>query len=245
MSSLVGFDQKGAFGPAITLIYNAQYYNPKGVLELANLLKENFMKLAGVKPKGKKEFCAFIFEKNQSQTLITPAEVIGTKFFQNMQKANYSPIYHEKVLGFIVPRMLKTVQEQIPQANCESGQAQELNEWTAKFVESYMTEEQINKYCEIQNKVSEKIMKERKNIGEEVYKAATSKQFTEKDLDLLVEMNRVALERLQKADHFASTLNFTGKYLALFSMNEENPCVLGEDVLGLLSTAFKEKMFPK
>ncbi len=38
MSSLVIFDQKGAFGPAMTLMYNSQYYNPKGVLELANLL---------------------------------------------------------------------------------------------------------------------------------------------------------------------------------------------------------------
>lgn len=71
MSGLVIFDQKGAFGPAMTLMYNSQYYSGKGVFELASLLKENFMKMAGIKPKGKKEFCAFVVEKNLSQSLIT------------------------------------------------------------------------------------------------------------------------------------------------------------------------------
>jgi len=244
MSSLVTFDHKGAFGPAMTLIYNSQYYSAKGVLDVANLLKANFMTLANVKPKGKKEFCAFVLEKNQTQSPIAPAEVISTRFFRNMQKSEFSPLYHEKVLGFIVPRMLKTVQEQIPQANIESGDAQQVNEWTARFLESYMTEEQITKHCDLQGIVDEKIMKERRSLGMELYKAATAKQLTGADLDILVEISQVALERLQKGNHFASTLNFTGRYLSLFSMNEENPVVLGEDVLSMLSTVFKKKMFP-
>ncbi len=245
MSSIVIFDQKGAFGPAMSLIYNSQYYNAKGVLEVANLLKENFTKLAGVKPKGKKEFCAFIEEKNATKTPITPAEIVATKFFQNMQKPAPSPAYHEKVLSFIVPHMLTKVQEQIPQAKSEEGQSQHIKEWTARFVESYMTEEQITKHCELQNSVSDKIMEERKNIGMEVYKAASTKLLTEKDLDVLIETSRSALEQLQTADHFSSTLNFTGKYLSLFSMKEDNPTELGEDVLRLLNTVFREKMFKK
>lgn len=240
MSSLVSFDQKGVFGPAMTLVYNSQYYNSKGVLELANLLTENFIKLTNRKPKGKKEFCAFVTERNLSQSPITPAEIVGTRFFQNMQKMD--PAYHEKVLSFIVPRMLKTVREQIPQANPEN---REINEWMAGFVESYMTEEQIQKCCELQNAVSEKIMEERKNIGTAVYKAAITNQLTEKDLDTLLELSKIALERFHNADHPTSTLNFTGRYLTLFSMNEENPQALGDEVLHLLSTVFREKMFRK
>lgn len=243
MSSLVAFDQKGILGPAMTLIYNSQYYNEKGISDLSNLLKANFMKLAKLKLKGKKEFCAFVVEKNQAQSPITPAEVIGTKFFQNMQKLGPSPPYHEKVLGFIVPRMLKMAEEQFPQVSNEG--AQQVNEWIARSLESYMTEEQIQRHCELEGAISEKIMEERKIIGTELYQLAVNKQFTEKDLDLLVDLCQVALERLRKADHFTSTLNFAGRYLTLFSKSKENPAVLGEDVLLLLSKTFKRKMFPE
>ena len=54
MSSLVTFDQKGVFGPAMTLIYNSQYYNAKGILNLADLLKANFMNLTNVALRVKK-----------------------------------------------------------------------------------------------------------------------------------------------------------------------------------------------
>lgn len=244
MSNLVAFDQKGAFGPAITLIYNSQNYNAKGLFDLANLLKANFTNLANMKPKGKKEFCAFVLEKNQTQAPITPADVISTKFFQSMQKADPSPLYHEKVLGFIVPSVMRTAKEHFLQTNNDQ-EAQEINEWSARFIECYMTEEQIKKHCELQDSVPEKIMEERKRIGMELYKLATTQNFTEKDLDLLVKVSQFALENLQNAEHFATTLNFTGRYLTLFSMNEENPLVLGEDALRLLSTVFKEKVFPK
>lgn len=161
-----------------------------------------------------------------------------------MQKTGPSPTYHEIVLDSIVPRMLKTIQEQIPQAKSESDQAQQINEWTARLVESYMTEEQITKHCELQNALSKKIMEERKNIGMELYKAATTKQLTKNDLDTLLKVCQAALEQLKEADHFAPTLNFIGKYLTLFSMNEENPNELGGDVLRLLEI-FRQKMFPE
>ena len=108
-----------------------------------------------------------------------------------------------------------------------------------------MTEEQIAKHCELQGAVDEKILKERMNIGSELYKFILAKQLTEKDFDILVDVIQIALEHIPKADHLASTLNWIGKYLTLFSMNEENPLVLGEDVLRLLSTRFREQMFSK
>jgi len=237
MSSLVSFDQKGVFGPAMTLIYNSQYFNAKGIEELTNVLKENFMKLAHIKPKGRKEFCAFVVSKGSS----TPADIVGTRFFQNMQKPELSA-HHQKVLKTIVPCMLKVAHEQIPQVSTDS---QQVNEWTARFLEAYMTEEQIEKKCQLKQADNEEIFGERLKIGKELYQAASAKRLSESDLDSLIDISQVALERLQKADHFAFTLNFTGRYLTLFSMNEENPSLLGDDVLRSLSTVFKEKFFPR
>lgn len=235
MSSLVIFDKKGAFGPAMTLIYNAQYYNQQGIFALANLLKANFMKLTEMKPKGKKKFCAFILERNQTQSPISPAEIIATKFFQNMQKSKPSTFYHEQVLEFIVPGMLKIVQEKIPQANNDCEDAQQMNEWVARFVESYMTEEQIEMHCELQSAALEEIIEERKKLGMELYKLAATKQLTENDLDFLLDVSLFALKSLQKAMNLASTLRLTG--LTLFAM------LMREDGLNLMSV-LEEKYFP-
>lgn len=243
MSGVVSFDRKGVFGPAMTLIYSAESYNPKGVLELTELLKKNFMILTQLKPKGKKEFCAFIEEKNKTLSPITPTEVVSTKFFQNMQKKSApSSLYHEKVLGLIVPQMMKTVREQFSQANNEE-ESQKVYEWTAGFVETYMTEEQIKNQCQlIQEDPENRIMEERKAIGVELYNAA--KVIKEQDLDILLDICNVALDRIKAAPNPAITLHFAGRYLTLFAM-KENPKALGDQVLNSLTTIFRSKWFPK
>ncbi len=242
MGSLVTFDQKGIFGPAMTLVYHSQYLNEKGVLSVADLLKENFKNLANVKPKGKKEFCAFVLERNQANIPITPAEIIGTRFFQNMQKTH--PVYHEKVLEFIVPRMLRTLQEQIPQAKKEIGETQQLTQWIALLVENYMPEEQIKKHCALKDQVSEKTLDERQDLGKELYNAIKTENLKEKDFDTLIEISNIALDRIKNAEDASITLNFTSRYLSLFSKSE-NPKLLGEDVVRMLSTVFKPKVFPQ
>lgn len=241
MQSLVPFDQQGAFGPAVTLIYSSQYLNKKGISELANLLQAKYMDLALVKPKDKKAFCTFLLE---NQLTITPTQVIGTQFFKNMQKAEPSPLYHEKVLGFIVPRLMKTVQEHFPQAKSNNAEAQQVKEWAAGFLESCMTKELIDKQCNSQDSLSEEIWKERGTIGAKLCDQITANKLTENDLNLILEVDQTALKRLKDADNFATTLEFTGKYLALFSMSED-PKTLGEDVLCSLTTSFRQKMFPK
>lgn len=165
MSSLVGFDQQGAFGPAITLMFNAQYFNAKGVADVAELLRRNFKKLTQKELEGKKEFCALVLQKNKMNSSITSAEIIHSVFFQNMQQSKHSPAYHEKVLNLIVPRMLKTVQEYIPQADIENP---ELSEWTARFVGSYITESQVQKFCDSQGAATERIQDERDESGTSV-----------------------------------------------------------------------------
>lgn len=242
---LVTFDQKGAFGPAMTLIYHSHYYNQSGIVELAKLLKENFTKLAHIKPKGKKEFCALVLEKNQMAIPITPIEIISSRFFQNMQKTEPMSPLHNNVLEYIVPGMMNTVRERMNLVNMDKKDAPQINDWIANFLESYMTEEQIKKQCELRVTTSELILEERKNIGTELYKAAIEKHLTEKDLDAIIEICHSALVDLKKADHQILTLKFISKYLNLFSMNDQGPAEFGEEVLDLLSTIFKKKMFPK
>lgn len=242
MSWLVPFDQKGVVGPAMTLIYHSSSYSEQGVLALANVLKENVIHLIKVKPKGKKQFCAFVIERNRSQSSITPTEIISTAFFQNMQKRRSSSCYHEQILELIVPRMLKTVHEQFPQANVEN---KEIREWTAGLIESYMTEEQIRRHCEIQSSVSNEIMEKRQSIGKDLYQAVIAKQLTKEDLDMLIHVTDLALKSLKTAEHCSLILNLTGRYFILFSMDQDNPLLLGKDVLDFLSTIFREKMFPK
>lgn len=232
-TTLVALDPQGVWGPAIPLIYNPDCYSAKGILELAELLKTNFMKLAHVKPKGKKEFCAFVQEKSLAEIPITPTDIVNTKFFQTMQQSPLPP-YHGKVLESIVPPLLKRFREQIPQSDIENEDTQKVNEWAARCVECYMTEQQITQYCELA--VTENIAGERQSIGQELY---NDKQLTEKDFDSIIEASRIALDLLKITENPNQTLKLTGRYLILFSMDKKNPEALAKDVLdklGILRT---------
>lgn len=312
--SSVDFDPKG-LGPALTLIYKTDIYNPKNynpieILALANLLQANFLNLTGIKAKGKNEFCNFVKGEIQSESPITMTKIISTRFFQNMQKTEPSPLYHEKVLGYILPQVLKSFQKTDPQVNLDRENTQEVKEWAARFLESYMTEEQIEKqYKVLTDPNAEKIMLERGRIGKMLYIWIANANFTENDLNVLIKLCQTGLQRLQKidrynlaleliskycilcaptlhdllkdrdgdartewiylivpqfsenevntltdlgltlflflekADHKVAVLNFVGNYLNLFSLSED-PKNLGDDILGLLSTAFRSKMFP-
>lgn len=242
MSQLVKFDQKGAFGPAMTLMFNAGYYSPKAIENLAELLKSNYTHMSHHKPKGKKEFCAFLNKKNLEQTPATPTEIVGTRFFQEMQARTSTHQSHELAMNFVVPCMLKTVKEQFPEADTN---ASAIKEWTARFIESILTQEQIQKHSQFQENASSTIMEKRKKIGTELSETANQSKLTTKDLDAIITVCRSALKLLPELDHPEIALKFSAKYLALFSMNKENPASIAEDVLNLLNTAFRKKLDAK
>ncbi len=244
MNGLVPFDQTGAFGPAMALIYKTDQFSQEDVVSVAQLLKENFTKLAKVKIKGKKEFFACVAQKKESKSFLTPSEIIATKFFQNMQRPEPS-IYHEKVLDFIVPRMMKVVHDQIPSAHVDEAGEKQVNQWLASFIESYMNDEQIQKHCELQNTVCKEAMDERVKVGIHLSQLATTKQLTENDFNIFVNSLADILKEIKNADNRSLTLEILGKYLMVSSMNKADPIILGEDIHRSLSTIFKEKMFPK
>ncbi len=224
MSGLVSFDPNGAFGPAVTLIYNAQNFSKKGLYEVVDLLKENFTNLSSVKPKGKTEFCAFVLDSNET---LTPKDIISTRFFQNMQKES---THHQKILEHVVPCMMKAAKVDDPT----------IQKWAARFFACYLTEDQINKISISQS--DDRTKEERSKIGKDLYEACVSKKLTAKDFDAILAIGKFAMQQLNECDHSAETLNFSGRYLQLFAMNKD-PAALGNDVLTMLETNLKQKMF--
>jgi hypothetical protein len=244
--TLVKFDSQGSIGPAATLMNNVNYFNPKAIDELTKLLKVNFQRVAHVKPKGRKEFCAFIEERSKAGQSITPVEVIRTRFFQDLQSKKIEPDLHAQVLEHIIPNVLKVVQENIPSPAMEAEDLREMTNWYAYHLECTMPKEQIIKHSESQRTQDDaKINEERGNIGKELYADFTAKRLTESDLDKILEASRIAVGILQQSGNPATAMKFTGKYLTLFSMRENDPAVLGNDVLGLIDTMFRSKFFPK
>lgn len=242
MSSLVNFDQKGAFGPAISLIYNVPYLNNSGISDLVALTKDNFERLSKMSTAGDKEFYNAAIERNLMQCPMSPTEVVATRFFQSMQKKESDVVCRKIVMEQIVPHMLKSAKGYIQTVDADDL---ELRRWAGGFVECLMTEEQIQKHCEVQGDNSDRFMQERTKIGGDLYKAVNEKEFTEKDLDLMIDATRTALQSLKKADHYQRSLNLSGRYLVLFSMISNDPQNAGEEVLHLLSTIFRQKMFEK
>lgn len=70
------------------------------------------------------------------------------------------------------------------------------------------------------------------------------KQPIENDAGVFENVIKTALKDLEEADHIFAVLNLAGRYMILFSKHEENPMMLCNNVLDLLSTIFKYKMFP-
>jgi hypothetical protein len=217
MSTLVSFDPKGVFGPAMNLIYNAAYYNGKGLKDITSLAEENFFKLSSIKLEGGNDFCSFVLLMNGLNHSLTPTQIVSTRFFIGMKKRDPSP-FHQNVLEFIVPRMFNAVRDQFPQVDQVSD---EVKEWAARLVESYMTDDQIKEHCALQGLLPDG--EEFKIIGSDLDTAVNTHQFTEQDLDTLLDVSRMALDRLKNTEHFAATLSLLGWYLSSFPIDSDIP----------------------
>jgi hypothetical protein len=242
--SLVPFDQKGIIGPAMSLIYNNDCYTPKGILEIADLLKKNYLSLAKTKPTGKKEFCAFIDQCRQFNQPVTATDVVSRKFFQNMQKAHSDPVIHQKIMDNIVPAIVRTFEGYVPQLGVETKHLGVVTEWMGYVLESYLTNDQIEKISTGKDSVNDQIMEERKKIGIELTEAAMQNKINALDLVTLVHACEAVIKVISTANHAPKVGELTGKYIQLFSMKED-PKKYSEEVLPLIETAFKNKFFPQ
>lgn len=241
MSGLVTFDPKGPWGPAAQLIFKPQEYTYSGLCALAKDLKQNLIN-AGIQIKGKNNFCVYANVRNTENNSLSPTEVVSTEFFRNMLQ-NAKTSHHQQALEFIVPCFLQTVENKIP------GSAQkvtpEIKEWYASIATSIMTEQDIEKQCNVQAQADAEINQLRGEIGAELVQACESKKISEVDFDAIVEVGRFALNRMSHVDHVDSGLYFAGRYITLAGKGGSIALTLGDTVFGLLDTRFKPRYFPK
>lgn len=241
MSGLVSFDPKGPWGPAAQLFFHAEDYTYSGLHKIATLLKQN-LKNAGITTQGKKNFCIYANSRNKERNPLSPTEILATQFFQNMLNRQKS-VYHQKALEFIVPCLLETAESRIP-GSAEKA-TPEIKEWYASIATSCMTEEEIEKHCNVQAKVTAEINALRSEIGTELVQACQEGKITEADLNLIIEVGHLAMNQMSHADHVDPALYLAGRYITLFGKGGPNALNLGDDVLRLLATRFKQRYFPK
>lgn len=233
----VSLDPKGVFGPTLDIIYNIQNYNKSGLKHALGLLKEKFISLAKIDPVEEmklnlreKEFIAF-WKRNYS---LTPQDVISSKLFRkSYQVKEPLPVYHEKMMGEIVPQMIRTFAAHIPQANRDNEEGRLVKEWAARFVECFMPEEVVKKGSSLRG--------ERENVELKLQKDLHNGNITEHDLECIVQAGRAALEKLNHADHVGLALNYTEAFLYIFSLNIADPIFYGDSVLQVLQKSLSEK----
>ena len=85
----------------------------------------------------------------------------------------------------------------------------------------------------------------RKTLGLALCSAVEQKNLSKDDLDAVIEIGKFALTRLKESDNASTALNFTGRYLTLFSMEQKNPEKLGTELLTGIDAIFKPKYFPQ
>lgn len=238
---MIPFDQEGVFGPAMTLAIKANSCSKDSLEALSRYVKQKFIELAHVKPKGRKQFCVEIIKERLSLN-----ELLKTRFYQSMQKQDVPP-FHTTVIKAVSRPMLETAEKNFPERKFTASEEKNFKEWIAKFVEMYIPQNNLEEQCEIFDKLGEAKAKEvidfRKKIGMEVYSSTLKKEFTEKDLDALVTWLKT--EKVIKADHQIMIENFIQKYAELFTLAGECAAILKRNIATLYDTAFRNKFFPR
>ncbi len=240
MSNLVTFDSQGTLGPTTTLLFNNQYYNKEAVSDLTKYVKQQYVKMANAKPKGRKELCELITTRNAANNPLRISEVIASRFFQSMQCNDTPKECHSIMTEQIVPRTMKYIKENLANTLGEDGYEATVCDWLAKFMESYMSEESIRGMHNPNQANVEKFSQKRMEVGKRLYKLTQTKDFAEEDLDCVINTCRVAQEALKITPNPKNAEAILIEYLTLFSMGDES---LSNDVLGKLDGIFRSKFF--
>lgn len=248
MSASVALDQKGVFGPAVTLLFQPPI-NEASLNEASKLLKTNYLHLSidHIKASHRREFCAFLLQRFEQQKPVTPALIIKTGFFQKMQCKQISPL-HDRVKNILVPAMLLQYAPTVPAAGNTYPNQDNINEWLTCFLESYQSQDQLENHCNYHEKFGNnpEIKSERERIGYALYTAFQFGGLTQKDLNSLLKgTGSDPHEYLSQADHPDVVEDFANQYLKFFALAQECSEILSEIVRSSLDTSFRQKMFPK
>lgn len=243
MASLVSFDAKGVVGPALYLIHNSQFLNPAAIEQIVRQMQTNYQNQTGTNPRGLEEYCLFVSRVNYLPNRPNPTEVVTQRLFKNMAGNNPLPPYHDKVIGIVVPRMLKHYVEHIPKANSEDEHSAKVKDWLARCLEIIVKPDFLASQCN--EGYPTKVIDERGNLGKAIYALALKDdkdKLKQEDLDNLLKIARLALDNFKNTP---AVLELTGRYLTLFSWCQESVPDMPCEMLGLLDTTFRKKIWPQ
>lgn len=247
MSSYVAFDEMGVFGPAVTLLFQPPI-TEEGLNGATKLLKTNYcgLSIAHVKATHRQEFCAYLLKRMEQQKPITPVKITKTGFFEKMQCTQLSPL-HDRVKSILLPSMLNQAKPFVPSATETYPHQDKINEWLTCFLESYLTQDQLNDHCNFQEILggNPEITSERNKIGFALYQAFQKGDLTQNDLNAILQgTSSQPGDFLAQADHSAEVSDFTSRYLALFALAGDYSQMLSDTIRSALDTTFRKKCFP-
>ncbi|WP_059360282.1 hypothetical protein [Parachlamydia acanthamoebae] len=241
MTFMIQRDPHGAFGPAMAVFDTARTLKTKNLAKYTLILEENFKRLAGFSPSGRIEFCAEVLHSKEQATPLNVAQILGSQFFKSMQKENVPPQSHEKALRVLAPVMTA---DYLKERSLSEEDQQLLYEWIAKFVVSYVSNDQILNYMAPESKNANQFIQKRKEIGTNVYNSVLDKSLIKEDYQILIETLKSTLKLAENAKNPALVLDLIGKYAQLFAMHEKAPIKMGDSIITSYKD-FERKMFPE
>lgn len=188
--NLVVFDQQGLFGPAATLAVNANCFNKNALKELTQHVAKKYFQFTKKETSDPAEFCAQVIERQDLAKPMSTIEILATPFFESLLNRN-SPPFHQEVINYISESMLKTACKSFPALKLQEEEESKFKMWIAGFVESYVPEKTLQQQCQLFTALGDRaqtIIELRKEVGEQIYAAAASKNFSEQDLNVLLDM---------------------------------------------------------
>ncbi|MBA3815685.1 MAG: hypothetical protein H0X29_04035 [Parachlamydiaceae bacterium] len=242
----VPYDANGVFGAAVTLLFQPPY-EKEALKQVAKGLKKNYENMSSehIKPAHCSEFSPYLLDRIARNKPVTPKKIMETGFCEQMQCKQLSPL-HDRVTKILVPAMLNQVKPFIPAIGNQYPEQDEINNWLAKFVESYLSEKQLTDHCDFQEVLGKNpaITNTRNQIGRIIYDLVQKKAFNSNDLNALLKgIEDPKSDYLKDADNKEEVKNLLKRYQDLFAMAGDYSQMLSDMISSSLDTTFRSKFF--
>lgn len=111
---------------------------------LTNTIAKGFFERTSIDPAGQSKFCEKIWKKIENGEVITPSQIIGQAFFQNLRSMNkFIPELHRAISNVVVPEIRLATLQDVPHRPAKEREEAIIHNWYVGFVESYIKDDQI------------------------------------------------------------------------------------------------------
>jgi len=218
MSSLVSFGTSNPFGAALRLIYNARHYTEEGIRDSADQLQYEYTCATGRNPEHKEHFYSLISQKKD----LKPIDIVSSPFFQSML-ASSPPSYHDHVVAYIVPEMVKKYAGEIgPLSDADKGHEEFIRDSLARFIVTFISKQEIMRSYTFQGGILPDVALERDRISKDLIRNAKEKWLNEEDITYLTLTLRTVVDAMAvRPVYYYEKLKFAGWYLSLLAMDPD------------------------